>query len=60
MKTQVRAASRKWFARAMAFMDTLRRFGPKQADEYRKRFRRQEKFATALMFVRAAERVVAR
>ena len=59
MKNQVHAASRKWFARAMAFLDISRKFGPSKADEYLSRFKRKGKFVTALNLVLAAERVVA-
>ena len=60
MKTQVRAASRKWFARAMMFLDLSKKFGPKRADEYLGRFRRQIKFAIALNLVLCAAKVVSR
>ena len=60
MKAQVRAASRKWFARAMMFLDLSKKFGPRRADEYMRRFRRQQKFADALVMVLAAHKAVAR
>ena len=53
MKSQVRAASRKWFARALMFLEISKR-SPAKANEYLMRWRRQGKFADAMAFVLAA------
>lgn len=51
MKNQAHAASRKWFARALAFLGIRKQFGPNTADQYRYKFNRQDKFAAALYAV---------
>ena len=55
MKAQVRAASRKWFARAMMFFKLSETRGPNVADQYLSRFRRKDKMADALVLVQTAK-----
>lgn len=55
---QPHAASRKWFSRAMTFLNYSNKGQTKRADEYLARFRRQIKFALALNMVICATKVV--
>ena len=57
MKRQAHAASRKWFKRALAFLGMRQKFSAGTADEYRLRFKRQDKFAAALLAIRTAQAV---
>ena len=53
-RPQVRAATRKWIARAMNFLHYARNGQTKRADEYLTRFKRSGKLADALVLVQAA------
>lgn len=57
---QARASTRKWFGRAIAFLEMRKKFSSNVAVEYQQRFKRQDKFAAAVLAIRAATAVVAR